>query len=294
MAKPQKENGYTPIAHEILDEICFRKFNATQLRIIMKVWRLTYGYNRKDHDFSNSFLQMTTGISEASIKREVTALIKSKVLKVTKQATSTEARKVSFNKDYEQWDIPKSGDYQMEEYDLFGVSEMIPQDESRGIRNDPSEVSDLIPQSGVLSDQIRSPYKEIKILKKSIKEKESMFENFWSVYPRRVSRQQALITWNKHCKDPNFDPDLVIANTVNFTETHKLIQTKPNFILHASTYLNQKRYEDYPTVDPEGIAASNNKFDSNLDFLKNQLGGGGPEQGTSYPALGEGNRGLPE
>jgi len=41
MANPQKENGYTPVANEILDELVKLPLNGTQLRIICVVWRFT-------------------------------------------------------------------------------------------------------------------------------------------------------------------------------------------------------------------------------------------------------------
>lgn len=294
MSSPQKENGFTPIAHEILDEICQFGFNGSQFRIIIKVWRLTYGYNRKDHEFSLSFLQTVTGLSESTIKRESSFLIKKKVLLVTKKETSNDGRKLAFNKNYDEWNIPKSGDSVDQQIDLFSSSEgsdLNPQEnEGRGGEYEPPEGSDLNPLDGVLRGQIRPPYKEIRSLKKSIKEKSEMFEKFFNLYPRKVAKSYAKKTWEKFSKDSEFDPDLVIYNTQNFADTCKLLKTDTKHIPHPSTYLNQKRYEDYTVVDPEGLAAKKQtKFDSNLEFLKGQIGAGLDEPGSSGNYLSEGS-----
>ncbi|MFD1955990.1 replication protein [Paenibacillus thailandensis] len=310
MARPQKENGYTPVAHEILDEICQYAFNGAQLRLVIKIWRMTYGFSRKDHEFSITFLAANTLLSERTVKKELAALIKAKVLVVTKRASRTSSRKLAFNKNYEEWIIKKSGDSVVsnnsspvnEVHDTspnnvdYQVHDTSPNNVDYQVHDtSPHEGNDTSPSRVTLGGTILPPDKEKDLLKKIYKEKEISFETFWSIYPRRVSKQAALKAWNKLSKDKDFDPELVIRNTVHFAETHKLLQTKPNFILHASTYLNQKRYEDYPTVDPEGIAAAGeSKFDSNLDFFKQQLGGGGHDTGPSNPALGEGFGRLPE
>lgn len=96
------------------------------------------------------------------------------------------------------------------------------------------------------------------------------FEDFYAAYPRKVSKQPALKAWDKLAKQKDFDPALIIRNTYNYADTCKLLGTQPNFILHPSTYLNQKRYEDYPTIDPEGLAASKKtKNAQQMDVLAN-------------------------
>ena len=107
MASPQKENGFTPIANEILENIYSRKFTANQLTILLVVFRFTYGFQRKEHEFSLGFLSDATGIDRKSIKRALDDLLAKNVLVVTKPATFNEPRKLSFNKNYETWDIPK-------------------------------------------------------------------------------------------------------------------------------------------------------------------------------------------
>ncbi|SFE42594.1 phage replication protein O [Paenibacillus algorifonticola] len=297
MAAPQKENGFTAVANEILDEICQYKFNGSQLRIIMKVWRLTYGYSRKDHEFARTFLQEVTGLSESTVKTEVTALIKNKVLIVTQKETSTDGRKLAFNKNYEEWTIQKSGESMTEQLDLFGGQDSTPQDDQgRGLGFHPSEGYDSTPPSSVSGGAFPPLYKEKDLsLNKSIKEKEMMFETFYSLYPRKIAKPYAKTIWIRKCKDETFDPDLVITNTKHFADTCILLKTKTSYIPHPSTYINQKKYEDYPRVDPEGLAAvGQSKLGSTMDFLQQQIGGGFGGQEASGLTLREGGERLPE
>ncbi|MCM3739201.1 replication protein [Oceanobacillus luteolus] len=108
MADVQKENGYTPIAHELLEEIPKYKFNGTQFKIIMVVWRYTYGFHRKSHDFSLSFLTDATGADKSTIKKQLTNLIDDKVLQVVEEASFNKPRKLAFNKNYPEWKIQRT------------------------------------------------------------------------------------------------------------------------------------------------------------------------------------------
>ncbi|OIB04863.1 hypothetical protein AK95_14705 [Paenibacillus sp. LC231] len=269
MANPQLEDGYTRIANELLDEICLYKWNGSQLKIVIKVWRLTYGYNRKDHEFSRTFLQEVTGLSESTIKQELSFLIKNRILLVTKKETGTEGRKLAFNKNYEEWTIPKCGDSMKEEMDYTsnqGGQDSTPLDrEGGGSGFHPPGGYDSTPLDSVEGGAIPPPYKEIRSLKKSIKEKEAMFEQFYSIYPRKLARKKVESSWRTLCKEKDFDPDRAIANTLNFLETCKLLKTDIKFLPYPATFLNQKRYEDYDVVDPEGL----------LQVSEGTKGGGG-------------------
>lgn len=101
----QLEDGYTRIADQILEEISKQKLNGTQFRILMVVWRYTYGFNRKDHEMSLSFFEKATELGKTQLDREIKNLIESKVLVVTKESTYTASRKLQFNKNIAEWTV---------------------------------------------------------------------------------------------------------------------------------------------------------------------------------------------
>jgi len=108
MANPQKENGFTPISNEILENIMKSQLNGTQFRIILAVWRHTYGFGRKSHEMSDTFLSVAIGVPRQQIAREIKPLIARKIILVIKDATFNNAKIIAFNKDYEAWITPQA------------------------------------------------------------------------------------------------------------------------------------------------------------------------------------------
>jgi len=98
---PQKENGYTPIANEILEAMAQIKLSPTQYRILFIVWRYTYGFNRKEHELSLSFLAKATRCDKRNIQRDLKNLEERKI--IIQQIKSGAYRKIKFNKYYKQW-----------------------------------------------------------------------------------------------------------------------------------------------------------------------------------------------
>lgn len=103
MASPQKENGYTAIANEILEAVARIKLNGTQFRILLVVWRYTYGFQRKNHELSESFIAGATNMHKQQIKRELKGLVDRKIIDIIKDATFSTPRVISFNKNYKEW-----------------------------------------------------------------------------------------------------------------------------------------------------------------------------------------------
>lgn len=103
MSTPQLEDGYTKIANEILEVISKAKFNGTQFKIVMAIWRYTYGFNKKEGSFSINFLSEATATNRDQIKRELSNLINKKVILEVKKADFNSARILSFNKNFSEW-----------------------------------------------------------------------------------------------------------------------------------------------------------------------------------------------
>ncbi|MEE8669264.1 MAG: replication protein [Heyndrickxia coagulans] len=103
MANPQKEHGYTGIANEILEKIAKTNLNGTQFRILMVIWRFTYGFQRKQHELSYSFLSEAIGIKDRrTIYRELKILIDKKIVSVVEKGARG-VNVLAFNKNYEEW-----------------------------------------------------------------------------------------------------------------------------------------------------------------------------------------------
>ncbi|MMZ43850.1 Bacteriophage replication protein O [compost metagenome] len=103
MAGPELEDGYTRVANEIYEEVAMRKFNGIQLRMLLIVWRYTYGFKRKSAELSATFLATALRSDLSGIKKELKRLFEMNVLKVFRQAQGKHGRMIGFNKYSEQW-----------------------------------------------------------------------------------------------------------------------------------------------------------------------------------------------
>jgi len=101
MARPQKEDGYTAIANEILEAIARVKLSPTQYRLLFIIWRYTYGFQRKEANLSLTFLSSATGCDKRQIQREIKELVDRNIISQCLDKCHT--RTISFNKDYESW-----------------------------------------------------------------------------------------------------------------------------------------------------------------------------------------------
>lgn len=106
MADVQLENGFTKIANKIIEALAKMPLNGTQRRIIDVIIRFTYGFNRKEHDFSINFLIKAMSLKNTQYKqicRELRTLIDMKILIEESEPTKNSSRCLSFNKNYDLW-----------------------------------------------------------------------------------------------------------------------------------------------------------------------------------------------
>jgi hypothetical protein len=98
------------------------------------------------------------------------------------------------------------------------------------------------------------------------------FNEFWSLYPRRISKRAAEKAWAKETRTTA--PQVILAG---LRRQLPYLQSKdPQFIPHASTWLNQARWED--EVQPiqrntrRSISDAARDFISGSDYLSGAFG----------------------
>ena len=114
MACPQKEKGYTPLAHEIMEALAVHDFNGRERAILDIILRETYGRHRTANEFPSSLLGVRTGIDPAHVRTIVRKLVKRKVLMIVREASFERAAVLGLQKDYDQWLIPRRGGRRVE------------------------------------------------------------------------------------------------------------------------------------------------------------------------------------
>jgi len=74
-----------------------------------------------------------------------------------------------------------------------------------------------------------------------------MFDEFWSLYPRKIAKAAARKAWAKL----SAEQQLMAAKAINtHCEYWKAKETELEFIPHASSWLNGERYEDEIVIEP--------------------------------------------
>ena len=67
----------------------------------------------------------------------------------------------------------------------------------------------------------------------------SLFEKFWEKYPRKVNKYSAVKVFNK------INPDeILLQHMIKSLQEQKQYWEEWKYIPHASTWLNQRRWED--------------------------------------------------
>ncbi|OAQ21014.1 hypothetical protein TDIS_0940 [Thermosulfurimonas dismutans] len=94
------ENGYTRIANELLEALCRARLGSRELKVVLAVVRLTYGFLRKENTISLGKLAEMTGLRRERLSEVVKALERKNVLRVSKE----NGRLIlGLQKDYSKW-----------------------------------------------------------------------------------------------------------------------------------------------------------------------------------------------
>jgi phage replication O-like protein O len=102
MASPQKENGFTPIANELLDALCRTQVNSEARRLFDYILRKTYGFNKKSDVIAASQFIKGTGLPRRSVERGRRVLRKLNMI-TTDKIDGSQKLKISIQKDYARW-----------------------------------------------------------------------------------------------------------------------------------------------------------------------------------------------
>jgi phage replication O-like protein O len=101
MANPQAENGHTDIANELLEVLARTYLYPNEWKIVMWVFRCTYGWHKKEDTISMTQFERHTNMSRPGVNRSLKSLVLHKILVVV--STTKLGNSYKFNKNYEEW-----------------------------------------------------------------------------------------------------------------------------------------------------------------------------------------------
>lgn len=96
MANPQKENGHTDIANEIMEVFCRFRIPGELRQVLDCIIRKTYGYHKKEDWVAQTQIVKMTGLKKGNVSRSLSKLITHKL--VIKSDNN-----LSLNKNYDEW-----------------------------------------------------------------------------------------------------------------------------------------------------------------------------------------------
>lgn len=73
------------------------------------------------------------------------------------------------------------------------------------------------------------------------------FEEFWNAVPRKVARKAAEKAYQKALMET--DKETIMEGIKGYARSVKAKETKPEYIVHPATWLNQGRYDDEPVAE---------------------------------------------
>ena len=97
MAKPKLENGFTPIANEILEKLARMHLSANQWQVLLCIIRKTYGFHKKVDYIANKQIGDATGLGKTVVSRVLHNLEDIKLI-------TRKGKYIGFQKDWEMWE----------------------------------------------------------------------------------------------------------------------------------------------------------------------------------------------
>lgn len=241
------ENGYTRIANEILENIAKVKMSSTQHCLILIIWRYTYGFSRKKHELSLSFLSKATNYNQRNIQRELKRLEDRKIIK---QSIVKNKRIIAFNKYCKDWKYETD----IGEIDNGETTNGEIDDRRNRQGRDGETDNDTIGETAN-QERKKEKYKESSVYDDFVKE-------VLNLYPGRKSKSTRDKKLPKIIKEYGQEEILKCV-----TRYKKSVEGKSiNYILNESTFWNG-RYIDYLTenfeeVKEKGIKVTDGKIDT--------------------------------
>lgn len=225
MASPQLENGYTSIANEILDNLYKIPLNGTELKVVNCIFRYTFGFHRKSHKLSASFIAGWGNCDVRAVKRALKKLQEDRIVICVNSEMRGVTSELMFNKNYEQWVLASGQNVTSDQIATSG-------------QNVTGEVVKVSP------DQCHFDHTRNIKLKEKSKEKiyNDFFEKVWKEYPKKKGKSAVSKEARKELYEAG---ESVVLGAINFYKAElEKYGTAEQYMLYGSTFFNG-RWRDY-------------------------------------------------
>jgi phage replication O-like protein O len=226
MANPQKENGHTQIANEVMEALGRIRIPGEARQVLDVIIRKTWGWNKKNDQISLSQFCLATSMKKDKIIRARNKLQKMNLICVSQKGNDL-CQTYLFNKDFESWKpFPKK--------ETFPKKEMI------------------VSQKGNASYPKKEPTKDTTTKDTTTKDKDiraSFDERFWPVWKKRVNKVGAFKAW-KALKPSEELIKVIVGDVIRRMELEDWVKEERQFCPNPQAYLNGRRWEDEVPAPP--------------------------------------------
>ena len=237
MADVQKEYGFTPIAHDIIEALAARVISPDEWRVLMVVFRKTYGWDKKQDWIPLSQFVEITGMGKPHICRALKKLLQRNIIARSgngvAQTGNASTQVYGIQKDFDKWEglLPKQAT----------------------LKRCPNRQC-VVAQTGNASLPDQAPSIDTTSIETTSIEKHSCakFKLFWNAYPKKKSKGQAEKAFEKIKPDAQL-LEKMISSIEESKRSEDWMKQGGQFIPYPATWLNAKGWEDEP-VEP-GIFA---------------------------------------
>ena len=259
---PQVEDGFTRIANELIDAMSAADLTENEQRVLYRVIRRTYGFNKKQDDIAASQIGMECRMASSHVTAALNSLARKHFIH---KRPGTYGCIIGVQKDWSRWpmrsvpsefvDGPKKRRGRPSKDDV--ITEPMPEDVAEKTPTESVVVYlvDAEKPLPILEKPLRNPSQtptESVYTKDNSKDKGQKnktlsaatlpdgFAAFWSVYPRGEKKKAAAEAWQK------LGPDAELQATIlaSIKDHEKTDQWKRGIYPHAVTFLKEKRWKD--------------------------------------------------
>lgn len=203
MANPQIEEGYTPIANEIIEALMRVNLSAYESRVLWFLFRKTYGWDKKTDWITLSQFSKCIGLDRRLIHRAIKELSSKKMI-VIERDDGLRLR-YGFQKNYEKWVLSSKKMTVIDSDDGLSSKEMI------GLSSIQIHTKDNSTKETITKERIKPP-------RKTGASYSDEFLTFWNAYPKRSGSKKAAFENWKRLNGNRPDIDIILQAITKQTE----------------------------------------------------------------------------
>lgn len=215
-------NNHTGIPNEFIDEY-MGNLSPVATIVFIAICRKTAGWHKEKDRISTSQIVKTTGLSKNSVLKAVKILEDNDLITVHRCKDS-------------------SGYNEINVYDIgyFVRNEETPVHSmgGGGAGGEPRVVQEM--NHGVVQEM--NPQNKEILNKKNISIDDSMFEDFWNKYQKKVGKDRTFKFWNKLTPEEK-------QKAIDMIPAYHSLRPDPTYRLHPERYLSQKTFNEEVLIE---------------------------------------------